>query len=80
MDAAQALICRRLGTQEHYQSVFNCQKRLKPYKTVTQEHAQLLPEGNNPWFLSFCSSGHVQIHDSLNSTLTQTSKISIQTL
>ena len=39
MDAAQALSFKTLGTQEHYKSVFNCQKRVKPYKAVTQEQA-----------------------------------------
>ena len=46
LDAAQARICKTLGTQEHYQSVLNCQKRVKPYKAVTQEHLQLLHDGN----------------------------------
>ena len=44
MVAAQALLCKTLGTQEHYQSVLNCKERerVKPYKAVTQEHVQLL--------------------------------------
>ena len=73
------IICKTLGTQVHYQSDFNCQKRVKPYKAVAQEHVQLLHDANNHWFLSF-SKGYVQIGDSLNSNLNQTSKKSIQAL
>ena len=47
---------------------------------MTQEQANFLHEGNNHWFLSFCSNSHVQICNSLKSTLTQTSKKSIQAL
>ena len=80
MDAAQVLICNTLETQA-YQSVLNCQKKVKkPYNAVTDEHIQLLHNGINHWFLSFCSNGRVQICDSLNSTLTRTSKKSIQSL
>ena len=46
MDVAQALLCKTPGTQEHYQLVLNCQKRVKPYKAVTQKHVQLLHDGN----------------------------------
>ena len=35
---------------------------------------------NNHWFLSFCSNDRVQICDSINSTLIETSKKSIQVL
>ena len=34
-------------TQEHYQSVWKCKKRVIRYKAVTQEHVQLLHDGNN---------------------------------
>ena len=68
-DASQILICKALGTQD-YQSALNCQKRVKPYRAVTGEYIQLLHNGINHWFLSFCSNSRVQICDSLNSTLT----------
>ena len=58
MDAAQALICNTLGTQKLYQSVLNCQKIVKPYKAVTQEHVHLLHDDNNYWLLSFWSKGN----------------------
>ena len=79
MDASQILICKALGTQD-YQSVLNCQKRVKPYRAVTGEYIQLLHNGINHWFLSFCSNSRVQICDGLNSTLTRTSRKSIQSL
>ena len=79
MDASQFLICKALGTQD-YQSVLNCQKRVKPYRAVTGEYIQLLHYGINHWFLSFCSNSRVQVCDSLNSTLTRTSRKSIQSL
>ena len=79
MDASQILICKALGTQD-YQSVLNCQKRVKPYRAVTGEYIQLLHNGINHWFLSFCSNSRLQVCDSLNSTLTRTSRISIQSL
>ena len=46
-DATQALICKTLGTQEHYQLVLNCQKRVKPYKAVTIGHVELLCDDSN---------------------------------
>ena len=79
MDASQILICKALGTQD-YQSVLNCQKRVKPYRVVTGEYIKLLHNGINHWFLSFCSNSRVQVCDSLNSTLTRTSRKSIQSL
>ena len=79
MDASQILICKALGTQD-YQSVLYCQKRVKPYKAVTDEYIQLLHNGINHWFQSFCSNSRVQVCDSLNSTLTLTSRKSIQSL
>ena len=74
MDVAQALICKTLGMQVHYQSVLNCQKTVKCYKAVTQELKQLLHDGNNHWFINFRSNSRVQACDSLDSILTQTSK------
>ena len=64
MDAAQKLICNSLGLE--YQSVLNVQKRdaLKFYP-VSNEHVQLMHDGNDPWILSLCSNGQVQICDSL---------------
>ena len=79
MDASQILICKALGTQD-YQSVLNCQKRVKPYRAVTGEYIQLLHNGINHWFLSFCSNSRVQVCDNLNSTLTRTSRKLIQSL
>ena len=76
MDASQILICKALGRQ----IVLNCQKRVKPYRAVTGEYIQLLHNGINHWFLSFCSNSRVQVCDSLNSTLTRTSRKSIQSL
>ena len=77
MDGIQALICETLEIQEH----FNQSWILKsPYKEVTPEHVQLLHDGNNHWFLSFCSNGRVQICDGFNSALTQTSIKFIQVL
>ena len=61
MDAAQQLICKELGIE--YQSVLNVQKT---FGAVDDEHVQLLHDGSDHWFLSFCSSGRVQICDSQN--------------
>ena len=82
MDASQILICKALGTQD-YQSVLNCQKRVKTITSYNYNytlHIQLLHNGINHWFLSFCSNSRVQVCDSLNSTLTRTSRKSIQSL
>ena len=79
MDASQVLICKALGTQD-YQSVLNCQKIVKPYRAVMGEYIQLLHNGINHWFLSFCLNSHIQVCDSLNSTLISTSRKSIQSL
>ena len=70
IDAAQAIISKTLGIQGHYQSVLNCQNRIKTYKAMTQEHIQLLHDGHNHCFLGFCSNALVQICNSLNLTLT----------
>ena len=79
MDAAQKLICKKVGTMDSYQSVLNSERKTEnPYQTVSQEHVQLLQDGSNHWFLSFCSNGWVQICDSLRSSLTPSSRKAIR--
>ena len=81
MDAAQKLICKEIGNELSYQSVLNSQKKfVDPFHPVSQEHVQLLHDGANHWFLSFCSNARVQICDSLRSSLTRSSRKSIQSL
>ena len=71
MDAAQKLIRKEIGTDESYQSVLNSEKKtIDPFHPVSQEHVQLLHDGANHWFLSFCSNGRVQVRDNLRSSLT----------
>ena len=70
MDALQKLICKTLGEEGSYQSVLNTQKNAAiPFNPVYNDHIQLLHDGGSHWFLSFCSSGRVQICDSLKPTL-----------
>ena len=58
MDAAQKLICKEIDTDESYQSVLNSEKKtIESFYPVSQEHVQLLHDGGNHWFLSFCSNG-----------------------
>ena len=81
MDAAQKLICEEIGTAFTFQTVLNSQKKVvEPYRAVSEEHVQLLHDGCNHWFLGFYSSGHVQVCDSLNTTLTRSSRKSIRSL
>ena len=81
MDAAQALICKALGAEIHYQSVLNCQKQVKfPYKPVENEHIQLMHDGANHWLLTFCSSGRIQVCNSLRTSLTRSTIKSINSL
>ena len=81
MDAAQKLVCEEIGTPLTFQTVLNCQKRdVEPYQAVYEEHIQLLHECRNHWILSFCSNGRVQICDSLNTTLSRSSRKAIQSL
>ena len=81
MDAAQKLICKEIGTDESYQSVLNSEKKtIDPFHPVSQEHVQLLHDGANHWFLSFCSNGRVKVCDSLRSSLTRSSRKSIRSL
>ena len=81
MDAAQKLVCEEIGTPLTFQTVLNCQKRdVEPYQSVYEEHIQLLHDGRNHWILSFCSNGRVQICDSLNTTLSRSSRKAIQSL
>ena len=79
MDPAQKLIYDEIGTASTFQTVLNSQKKVvKPYRAVSEEHVQLLYDGCNHWFLSFCSNGRGQVCDSLNTTLTRSSRKSIQ--
>ena len=81
MDAAQKLIYKEIGTDESYQLVLNSEKKtIDPFHPVSQEHVQLLHDGANHWFLSFCSNGRVQVCDSLRSSLTRSSRKSIRSL
>ena len=79
MNTAQKLICKEISTDESYQSVLNSEKKtIDPFHPVSQEHVQLLHDGANHWFLSFCSNGRVQVCDSLRSSLTRSSRKSIR--
>ena len=81
MIAAQKLICEEIGTASTFQIVLNSQKKVvEPYRAVSEEHVQLLHDGCNHWFLSFSSSGRVQVCDSLNTILIRSSRKSIRLL
>ena len=81
MDAVQRLICETLGEEDNYQSVLNTQKDAAiPFNPVYNDHIQLLHDGSSHWFLSFCSSGRVQICDSLKSKLNRSSMKSVYSL
>ena len=81
MIAAQKLICEEIGTASTFQIVLNSQKKVvEPYRAVSEEHVQLLHDGCNHWFLSFCSNGRVQVCDSLNTILIRSSRKSIRLL
>ena len=80
MDAAQKLICKRLGSLESYQSVLNWQKRVTLFFEVGEEHIQLMHDCVNHWLLSFNSNGRVQICNSLHTNLTQVTKNCIKAL
>ena len=53
---------------------------IDPFHPLSQEHVQLLHEGANHWFPSFCSNERVQDYDSLRSSLTRSSRKSIRSL
>ena len=81
MDVAQKLICITLGEEDDYQSVLNTQKNAAmSFNPVYNDHIQLLHDGGSHWFLSFCSSGRVQISDSLKSTLNRSSMKTVYSL
>ena len=81
MDAAQRLICETLGDQNNYQSVLNTSKNTAMhFQPVYQDHIQLRHDGWSHWFLSFCSSGRIQICDSLKSSLNRSSMKSVHSL
>ena len=70
MEKTQKRICKQLGNESSYQSVLNTQKKgAMPFCPVNQDHIQLLHDGPNHWFLSFCSSDRVQICDCLKTRL-----------
>ena len=70
MDAAQKLICEKIGTSFTFQTVLNSEKKdVETYRAVYEEHVQLLHDGRNHWILSFCSNGPVQVCDSLNTAI-----------
>ena len=81
MDAAQKLICKTLGIENTYQSVLNCKMRDNvPYQPVSDDHIQILHDGDNHWLLSFCSNRRVQICDSLRTTLSRVSQKCVRAL
>ena len=55
-------------------------KTIDPFHPVSQEHVQLLHDGANRWFRSFCSNERVQVCDSLRSSLSRSSRKSIKSL
>ena len=81
MYAAQKFICEEIGTPFTFQTVLNSQKKdVEPYRTVYEEHIQLLHNGHNHWILSFCSNGRAQVCDSLNTALPRSSRKAIRSL
>ena len=80
MDAVQKLICEALGDCD-YQSVLNVQKRGNaPYRSVSNEHIQLLHDGSSHWILTFCSNGRVQTCDSLKTSLSRVNEKCVHAL
>ena len=74
MDAAQKLIFETLGKERSYHSVLNTQRKVGIlFRPVNQDHIQLLHGGSSCWFLRFCSSGQMQICNSLMSSLNRVS-------
>ena len=73
-DAGQKLICTILDSLDSYPSVLNCQKKKSTYLPVSGDHIQLLLDGSCHCFLSFSSSGRVQLCDSLRTNLISVSK------
>ena len=62
---------------EHYQSALNFQSKVKSCKALIQKDVYCVTTLLSV-VLKLCSNSHVQICDSVNSTLTQTSRKSIQ--
>ena len=77
MDAAQKLICKQLGNGAEYQSVLYAQKH---FHAVDNEHVQLLHDGSQHWFSTYCTGGTVYVCDSLKTYLNRISKKSVQAL
>ena len=79
MDVARKLIWRGYLVHWICISQFSIQKKQTEnlFHPASQDYVQLLHDGSNHWFLSFCSSGRVQICDSLRSRLTSSSRKSI---
>ena len=68
------LICETLGEERSYHSVLNTQRKVGIlFRPVNQDHIQLLHGGSSCWFLRFCSSGQMQICNSLMSSLNRVS-------
>ena len=81
MDAVQKLICKALTDNLVRLQALNAQcKGNQPFHPVNQEHIQLMHNGSNHCFLSFCSNGRVQICDSLNAKLNRVSSKCVQAL
>ena len=75
MDAAQKLICKKLGVDHDHQSVLNVQKRRgAPYPVVKNEHIQLIDDGYGHWLITFCSSGRIQICNTLKTSLSRVNR------
>ena len=80
MDATQKLICKKLGADDDYQSVLNVQKRRgAPYRAVKNEHFQLHYSGSGHWLLTFCSSGRIQVCDSLKTSVSRINRTCVYT-
>lgn len=80
MDTGQKLIYKALDSLDSYQSVLNCQKKESTYLPVSGDHIQLLLDGSCHCFLSFSSSGRVQLCDSLRTNLISVSKRRLKSL
>ena len=64
-----------------YQSVLNVQKRQgAPYCAMKSKHIQLPHDGSQCWLLTFCSTGWIQIRDSLKTSLSQVNRKCVHAL
>ena len=75
MDAAQKLVCKKLGADDDYQSVLNVQKRRgAPYRAVKDEHVQLFHDCFGHWLFTFCSNEMIQICNSLKTSISRANR------